>query len=583
MKIKNREERIPSKPRKKVSTDRKERLIDGGKIWVEFWRKNVEIFIDQYFGIKLFTFQKIIIHMMSKSRWFCWIACRGLGKSFLTAVFCCSMAVLYPSIIIVVASGQKNQADAIITEKIAKLMHDSPTLRAEIEDKGIRTYHNSVACCFKNGSKIISVASNQGARGIRANILLCDEFRMINKNILDTVLKPFLTDRRTPPFYENEKYANYPKEFNREIYLSSAWLKAHWSWEKFKDITNMMLEGKKACALDVSYETSLEHGLIDQEKIDEDRIALGEFSFAMEYEGIFFGENENSFYKSDELNDCRVLKKAYYPLTDDEYRNPELKKKKLKQMPRKKGEIRIIGVDFARMGSNKNDNSVFTLMRLLPSGTSYKREVVYIESWNGVKTEEQATRIKRLFTEFECDKLIIDGNGNGVALIDEMQKSSYDHTIDEHYDAFGVYDSNVQTEFENIKDGNNCIFVMKAYEKDNNDVIVYLKNALTSNKMRLLIDENEKEQDFKNDKKFLEDPEYHVNMIAPFVQTSQFIFETLNLECEVKKTGNVAIKNTAKRKDRFSSLAYANYLAELIEKEEYRKSQKKSGGFMFFN
>ena len=157
-----------------------------------------------------------------------------------------------------------------------------------------------------------------------------------------------------------------------------------------------------------------------------------------------------------------MLTNAYYPLTDDEYRAMDIRKKRLKQMPRKDGEIRIIGVDFARMSSNKNDNSVFTLMRLLPNGNSYKREVVYMEAFNGMKSEDQATRIKRLYTEFEGDRIIIDGNGSGVALLDEMQKSSYDKMIDEHYDAFGIYDSNVNTDFEPLKDGINCIYVIKA-------------------------------------------------------------------------------------------------------------------------
>lgn len=571
-----------SKPRKSIKSNQKENLVEGGKIWAEYYRKNIEIFAEQYLGVHLHPFQKIIIHMMSISNFFCWIACRGLGKSFLTAIYCVCMAILYPGITIVIASGQKSQADAVITDKIAGLMSDSDALSSEIEARGIRTYHNNVACMFRNGSKIMSIASNQGARGIRANILLIDEYRMVDKLILDQVLKPFLTNRRTPPYCFKDEYKKYPKEPNKELYLSSAWLKSHWSWEKFNDIVNMMIDGKPAIAIDIDYHCSLDHGLITQDKIDEDRIALGEFSFDMEYNAVFWGENENSFYKSSELNECRMLKNAYYPLSDDEYRAEDIRKKRLKQLPRKKGEVRIIGVDFARMSSNKNDNSVFTLMRLLPNGDSYKREVVYIEAWNGVKTEDQAIRIKRLYTEFECDKLIIDGNGNGVALIDEMSKSSYEASIDEHYDAFGVYASNVNTDFEPLKEGNNCIYVMKAFEKGNNDVIIYLKNALLSKKIRLLVDENVKEVEFKNDKRFHQDAEYHANMILPFIQTSQFIFETLNLEYESRPSGNIAIKNGAKRKDRFSSLAYANYLAELIEKEEYRKRNKKKTGFMWF-
>ena len=88
--------------------------------------------------------------------------------------------------------------------------------------------------------------------------------------------------------------------------------------------------------------------------------------------------------------------------------------------------------------------------------------------------------------------------------------------------------------------------------------------------------------DFSNDKRFHTDPEYHANMIMPFIQTSQFIFETLNLEYYYTNNNNIAIKNTSKRKDRFSSVAYCNYLAELIEQDEYKKrSKKKKVGYIF--
>lgn len=66
-----------SKPRKNIKSNQKENLIIGGKIWGEFYRKNIEIFAEQYLNIKLFPFQKIILHMMHVSNFFCWIACRG--------------------------------------------------------------------------------------------------------------------------------------------------------------------------------------------------------------------------------------------------------------------------------------------------------------------------------------------------------------------------------------------------------------------------------------------------------------------------------------------------------------------------
>lgn len=211
---------MKTKPRKNLKKNSYDNLIDGAKLFVAYWRQNIEIFVEDYLGIKLFLFQKILIHMMSKDSYFVFSACRGIGKSFITAVFCCAMCILYSNLKIAIISGNKKQASAIITEKIAELMHNSPILAKEII--GIKTYHDNVCCEFRNGSKIFAVANNQGSRGHRCNILISEEYRQIDLDILNSVAKPFLTNRRTCPFHSKPEYINYPKEPNKEIYISSA-------------------------------------------------------------------------------------------------------------------------------------------------------------------------------------------------------------------------------------------------------------------------------------------------------------------------------------------------------------------------
>ncbi len=575
---------LKSRERKNLKKDSYENLIDGTKIWVEYWRKNPHRFCEEYLGIHLYVFQMILIYMMNICTTFCFTACRGLGKSFLTAVFCCCRAILYPGSKIILASGNKKQAGNIITEKIAELRHKHPMLDREIED--IKTNHDNICCIFKNGSKIMVVAANDGARSARGNCIVADEFRMIKENIINTVLKQFLTNPRKPPFLEKPEYKDYPLEQNKELYLSSAFLKSHWSYKKFINLTKRMCEGKPSFSCDIPYICSLDHKLILTEKIEEDRAEIGEFAFLMEYVGIWYGESENSFFKSDEINKCRILTNAYYPLSDDEYRNDDIRKKRMKQMPKKKDEIRIISCDIAVCKSSSkvsNDNSVFTLMRMLPDGNGYVREIVHMESYNGLSVEEQSTRIKRLFTEFNADRIILDAQGIGFSVLNELSKSSYDKTIDEHYEPFVPYGGSTSIDIELSKEGKQVIYVFKGYEQTNNNVNVYLKNAFMSKKIRLLIDENEKKEDFDNDKTFHSDGSYQAYKLLPFIQTSQFIFETLNLEYEVRPTGNIAIKEKGRnRKDRYSSVGYANYLAQLIEDEEYRKKNKKKGGFMFF-
>ena len=74
------------------------------------------------------------------------------------------------------------------------------------------------------------------------------------------------------------------------------------------------------------------------------------------------------------------------------------------------GEIRLIGYDSGVSSTTKktsNDYSVFTFMRLLPNDDGYKREIVHIEPYDGVDVN-QMIRIKRLFTEFQPDKIITE-------------------------------------------------------------------------------------------------------------------------------------------------------------------------------
>lgn len=123
---------------------------------------------------------------------------------------------------------------------------------------------------------------------------------------------------------------------------------------------------------------------------------------------------------------------------------------------------------------------------------------------------------------------------------------------------------------------------MKAYETTNSKVCVGLKNAFASKKIRLLIDENEKRSDLSNNKNFNKDGEYQANMLMPFIQCSMFVYETLNLEYEVRPNSNIAVKEVGKnRKDRFSSVAYANFLADEIEREYVKKSRKNKSKFIF--
>ena len=84
-----------------------------------FYRANPHRFAKDYLNINLRLFQKILIFMMNWSTHFIFFASRGLGKTYLLAVFCCIRCILYPSTKIAVAAPTRGQGNQIL-EKIEK-------------------------------------------------------------------------------------------------------------------------------------------------------------------------------------------------------------------------------------------------------------------------------------------------------------------------------------------------------------------------------------------------------------------------------------------------------------------------------
>lgn len=94
-----------TKPKKIKIKNQRENLRDGVKTYTAFWRANTHRFVADYLQINLHIFQMILVYMMDKSTFFLIVASRGLGKSFLIAVYCCARAILYPHSKIIVSAG----------------------------------------------------------------------------------------------------------------------------------------------------------------------------------------------------------------------------------------------------------------------------------------------------------------------------------------------------------------------------------------------------------------------------------------------------------------------------------------------
>ncbi|HDR8454019.1 TPA: terminase family protein [Bacillus cereus] len=542
---------------------------EGFKKWTAFYRANPHRFAKEYLGVKLFLYQTLLLWAMNRYSFFMYIAARGQGKSYIIAIYCVIRAILFPNSNIVIASGIKKQAQLIITEKIFSLKNNSKNLEREIKE--FKTSANECHVVFWNGSKITAVTSGDGARGYRANILIVDEFRLVSKETIDMILRPFLNVNRTPPYLSNPQYSHLTEE-NKEIYISSAWYKNHYIWDMFKSYLNSMMAGKDYFVAVLPWQLSVYHNLLSRKRVEQQRQEedFDQMGWDMEYEALFVGENENAYFKLDDIQKCRTLPKPFYPPTELEFVENKDKRKK-SQMPKQSGEIRLVSMDVALMGSSKavkNDTTQFTLMRLLPQGDEYRRDVVYMEKMEGVHSETQAIRMKQLYYDFEADYVALDTNGNGMSVADNLVRILYDRDRDVEYPAWTFINSEAMDDRKMDKNAIPVIYSIKGNPELNHKVANGLKSAFEKRKIRLLINDIEAKEDLIEKKGFLKKTtEEQVYLLKPFAQATALTNELVNLVYKVS-SGYIKIEEVGTTtKDRYSSVGYANYVATLLEQE----------------
>ncbi len=204
---------------------RYQKIMDGAAYWGTYYRYNPDMFARDYLHLRLRRFQKILLVMMFWSNVFVFIAARGLGKTFLSAIYCVTRCILYPGTRVIIASGTRGQAINVLEKILYELKPSSPELAAEINEKETKVNGTNAIIVFNNTSSIKVVTASDTARGNRGHVLLLDEYRLISKNTIDTVLRKFLTLRRMPRYEEltdEQRKEEYAKEKNLTLYLSSA-------------------------------------------------------------------------------------------------------------------------------------------------------------------------------------------------------------------------------------------------------------------------------------------------------------------------------------------------------------------------
>ena len=450
----------------------------------------------------------------------------------------------------------------------------SDNLRREITYTAVG--NNKAVIEFANGSWIRVVTASDSGRGARANILIVDEFRMVDLDTINTVLRRFLTAPRQPNYLNNPKYAHL-LERNKELYMSSAWYKSHWSFEKAKAYTvNLLDETKKYFICSLPYQIAIKEGLLSKEQI-EDEMSESDFDptkFSMEMESLFFGDTDGAFFTFDDVSSRRKLKTAIYPTSlignSRNLKIPDL-------VP---NERRILSVDIALMASKKqnNDASAIVINSAIPTNNdNFTSNIIYMENHEGLTTDELALVVRRLYDVYKCTDLVIDCNGVGLSVFDMLIQDIVDPTTGELYPALSCCNDKDMAERCKVDNAPKVIWSIKASASFNTEICTLLRSGFQNGKINLLISEFEAEEVLKDKIKGFGkmSPYEQMQYKLPYIQTTLLVYELINLEYEIKGTNVKITEKTGMRKDRYSSLAYNYWVQCQLEREMLKK--KKTG------
>ena len=573
-----------TKKRDGLSPNKRERLDEGIKIWTSFYRQNIHRFAIDYLGIQLKPFQVVLLYMIERNLKSCLITSRGLGKSWLIALYCCCRAILYPGQKIIVSCETKEQSRNLIREKIVnELMNMSPNLKKEINPREIKIGTNESYVKFKNGSTITAINASENTRGKRAHILVVDEYVQI-KNGFDTltkILQPFLQVVRQPKYLQNPKYAHLQEE-NKQIYASSAWYADHWSYDLYKDYVEKMLIGESSFVCNLPYNVALKYGLMTQKRLDEimNDPNLSEEAFLMEYSAMFYDLGEGAYIKPSDIINNRTVVKPWYPPTDIEYIAEKGKRNiSWKEDRTSKQELRVLGCDIALAQGDKNDNTVIHYSVSIPKGDKYITEVRYSEAINGGTAKAIALRLKQLYFDGDCDYIVMDIAGLGLAVLDALGEYTFDTERDIKYPPMCCFNKEDKKERCGYREAIPCIYGIVANEEINNAIAVTLKASLNNHTLKFLVNEFEGEDWLNENKNFqLLEASEKVRLMYPYVQTTLTQMEIIKLQTEITRKGIKLVEFGSNRKDRYSALAYMNLF--IREKENELRKPKNRGNFI---
>ena len=515
----------------------------------------------------LFFYQRIVLRALMRFKEVYVVACRAFSKSFITILALFLQCIFIPGTKRFICAPNKNQSAQIAKEKLVEIYDKFPLLRREVIGGDISETPGNfgkdyVTIKFRNGSQFDVVGALDSQRGGRRHGGLIDEIRDHDEVALNEIVLPLMNvSRRLPDNTVNEKEVN-----QQTIAMTSAGIKTSYAYDKLIDMfENAIIDPKSSFVFGCDYRVPVLHGLLDKIFINKLKMSpsYNEESFAREYMSIWSGSSNESWFNYDKLSKYRKIK------------NPEthyLNRASSTQ-------FYILSVDVGRL----NDQTVVCVFRVNIVQGKYLATLVNLFVLGRTPETKpfsvQAADLKEIIRKFNPREVVIDTNGLGVGLGDEMVRQQVSRT-GEVLPAYGFTNDDNYKKTQ-PRDAICILYGIKANGPLNSQIHGNAYSRLTGGKVRFLTKEQEAKSALLSTKAGQKmSTEQRVQRLMPHEMTTKLFEEMANLR--LKRAGaslDIVLEQINSRypKDKYSAFAYGLWRIKELEEEEYKRNRRRGG------
>lgn len=567
-----------SDSRKKIglSEERVRAVISIGRQYIAYWREYPDMFVDYLLEMgnpqdfKFFFYQRVFLRIAMRHQYVYAVFPRAYSKSFLSIMILMIRCILYPKCKLFVTSGGKEQAAGIMKEKVQEICNLIPAFKQEIDWTRGKTLEGKdyAKYVFQNESYFDNIAARESSRGKRRHAGVIEECVGVDGQILSEVIIPTMNISRMCM-----DGSTHPEEqLNKsQLYITTAGYKNTYPYDKLiQFLVWQIVKPEKAMIMGGTYKIPVLVKLLDKNFVKDLKMdgTFNESSFAREYESKWSGTVEDAFFNSESFDRNRILKQ------------PE------KEASGRigKGGFYVLSMDVGRKGCD----SVICIFKVTPQpqGVSLK-QLVNIFTLSDEHFEDQCIKVKKLFYKFKAKRLVIDGNGLGIGLLDYLVKPQIDPDTNELFPDFGVYndEDGYYKKYRTQNCEQDALYVIKANAPINTEAHANAQTQLSSGKVKMLIDERVAKTKLLGTKVGQNmTPEERAEYLKPFTLTSILKEEMMNLREETEGV-NIILKqaNRGIRKDKFSAFEYGLYYIKHEEDNKKKKKKFNAKEWCFFN